>query len=434
MSTSWCVKTLLVSSLVCLAFEVSAGGVESDSQEPSAAQEPAAAKKPPAVQSLRLEQEAASKPSASPEREVQTEVPIARDINLPTDTKKPAIPLENASPNTEGSGADSYVSKLDTLSIDANTSERADNGCKREREGDMWVDAVRASTHSRLCNTASWLDGLFGDSEEFAGQDFRGKVSIGFKHDEIEGIDPRLRVRIRTKLPNVSKRFDAFIGRVEEDSYISNTEVKDDRVSNVGLRSTNDEDSEWLVGLGYRTPSRESNGWDLSAGAKLSSGFNPYAKIAHRHLFPINDVSYFRTVQTVFWRKEDGYGVSSRADYTRQIGQDNIWTTRSDIKYTEEEEQWEWFGETTWHHSISDKRGVSSSLYARGEEENSIPEYGVTFTYIRPILRDWLYLETGVDFRWERDRPDIPYRSAVRFGIQFDMLLGDYYKRRRQHK
>ncbi len=325
----------------------------------------------------------------------------------------------------------SDLSKIESL----HASDKPSNGCKRETEGELWVDAVRADTHSRLCNTASWLDGLFGDSEPFSGQDFRGKVSIGFKHDEIEGIDPRLRVRIRTKLPNVSKRFDAFVGRVEEDSYISNTEVNEDRVSNVGLRSTNDEDSEWLVGLGYRTPSKDSNGFDFSVGAKLSSGFSPYAKVAHRYLFPLSDQSFLRTTQTIFWREQDGYGVSSRADYTSHLGDNDIWVSQASVKYTEEAEQWEWFTETTWHHSISDKRGVSSSLYMRGEVENpvSLPEYGMTFTYIRPILREWLYLETGVDFRWEREEVGAPYKSAIRFGLQFDMLLGDYYQRRR-HK
>ena len=124
-----------------------------------------------------------------------------------------------------------------------------DNNCKQVAATESWVDQLRAGTHSRLCNGVSWLDGLFGDEKRFKGEDFSGKISIGFKEDELEGSDQRLRVRIRSKLPNASDRIDAFIGRVEEDSYISNTEVSQDRLNNPGLRSTNDEDSEWLVGL-----------------------------------------------------------------------------------------------------------------------------------------------------------------------------------------
>ena len=308
------------------------------------------------------------------------------------------------------------------------------NGCYAERDSSEWIDGVRASSHSRLCNTASWLDGLFGDEQPFQGQDFRGKISIGFKHDEVEGLDPRLRVRIKTKLPNASNRFNAFLGRVEEDSYVANTEVRADRLSNVGLRSTNDDDSEWLVGLGYRSPSKDSNGFDVSVGAKLSGGFSPYAKLAHRYLFQVSDDKFWHTTQTAFWRKEDGFGISNNTEFTKLIGDKNIWVSHGSVQYTEEAEQWEWFTDTTWHHSLSDKRGISSSVYVRGEQKNpvSIPEYGLTFTYIRPILRDWLVMETGVDFRWEKDNPEQQsYKSAVRFGLQFEMLLGDYYRRNR---
>ncbi len=314
--------------------------------------------------------------------------------------------------------------------------ETKDNGCSNARASDEWIDGLRASTHSRLCNTASWLDGLFGDEEPFPGSDFRGKFSLGFKYDEIDGIDPRLRVRIKTDLPNVSKRFNAFLGRVEEDSYIANTEVREDRLNNVGLRSTNDDASEWLIGLGYRAPSKDNNGFDVSVGAKLSSGFSPYSKLSHRHLFEISETSKLRATQTAFWRKEDGFGVSSNAELTKFVSDVDIWVTSASVKFTEEADQLEWFTDTTWHHTLSDKRGISSSAYVRGEQENpvSIPEYGLTFTYIRPVLRDWLLMETGVDFRWEREQAGAAYKSAVRVGLQFEMLLGDYYNRQHHRK
>ncbi len=307
------------------------------------------------------------------------------------------------------------------------------NGCTYNRASDEWIDGMRASSHSRLCNTASWLDGLFGDEQRFNGEDFRGKLSIGFKQDEIDGFDPRLRVRIKTKLPNVSNRFNAFLGRVEEDNYVANTDIREDRLTSVGQRSSDDDDSEWLVGLGYRSPSKDNNGFDLSVGAKLSGGFSPYSKLAYRHLFRIADDQFWHTTQTVFWRKQDGFGVSNTAEHTKLIGDKNIWVNTGNVKYTEEAEQWEWFADSTWHHSLSDKRGISSSAYVMGEEQNpvSIPEFGLTFTYIRPILRDWLSMETGLDFRWEKDQPEQSYKSAIKFGLQFEMLLGDYYGRRK---
>jgi len=370
---------------------------------------------------------------------------ISVPISAATDQKEASqIELNSADTNTseqapssesDRTNATSQTSLIEPLEDDDTAKQLKENGCRKIATSEIWVDRLRAGTHTRLCNTASWVDGLFGEEHQFDGRNFRGKISVGYKHDEIEGFDPRLRVRIRTKLPNVSSRLNAFIGRVEEDSYISNTEVNEDRLNNVGLRSTNDEDSEWLVGLGYRTPTKDNNGWDFSVGAKISSGFSPYAKMTHRYLFETSDDSFWKTNQTVFWRENEGFGVSSNADYTLLLTDDDITVLHGSVKYTEEAEQWEWFTDATWHHSLSDKRGISSSVYMRGEEESvvSIPEFGMTLTYIRPVLRDWLYMEAGVDLRWEKDFGDTAYKSAIRYGLQFEMLLGDYYRRRR-HK
>lgn len=314
---------------------------------------------------------------------------------------------------------------------DTEAKKTRDNGCKVETMSPYRVDAVRTQAHTRLCNTASWLDSLFGDEKQFKGKEFRGKISLGFRQDELDGFEPKLRVRIKTDLPNVSDRLSAFVGRVDDDSYISNTEAKGDRVNNVGLRSSDNAESEWLIGLGYRNPDKNSNGFDTSIGAKLSSGLAPYAKVAYRYLFNPSERHYWHTTQTVFWRKQDKSGVSSKLDYTYIIGDHDIMEWDTNIKYTEAAEQWEWITSTTWHHEFTPTTGISSRVYVRGEEENpvAIPEYGLTFTYVRPFLREWLSIETGVDIRWEKLHEHERYENAIRFGFQFEMLLGDYYQR-----
>ena len=327
------------------------------------------------------------------------------------------------------------VPQLESMpeSKQAKTEPSKSEKCLQHPATEEWVDRIRSGTHQRMCRSAYWLDSLFGDDHEFDDRSFSGKLSVGFRQDEIDGFDPRIRVRIRSRLPNASKRLNAFIGRVEEDSFISNTEVDQDSISSVGLRSTNDDDSEWLLGLGYRNPGRQNNGFDYSVGAKISSGFNPYAKIRHRHLFKPENRNYWRTTQTLFWRRDEKFGFSSRLEYTKIINDQDIFEWDSSIKYTEEAEQWEWITGTSWHHSFSDTRGISSRVYVRGEDENvvSIPEFGLSLTYIREIMRPWLFLETGADLRWEKDQRHAEYKSAARVGIQLEMLLGDYYGSRR---
>ena len=179
------------------------------------------------------------------------------------------------------------------------------------------------------------------------------------------------------------------------------------------------------------------NGFNYSIGAKLNSGLSPYGRVSYRHNFLEGDNHHWRTRQTLFWKKDERFGVSSHLNYNYYINDRNIFDWNTEVKYTEQEQQWEWISSAAIHRSITKKRGVSSRFYLRGESDSevSIPEYGLTFTYIRPVLRDWLIMEAGVDFRWERESiSQSSYKSASRLGIQFEMLLGDYYKYHRRIK
>ena len=263
----------------------------------------------------------------------------------------------------------------------------------------------------------------FGDDHEFDDEQFTGMVSVGFRQDESDGFDPRIRVRIKSELPNVSSRLNAFIGRVDADSYISNTEEGGNRANNVGLRSNDEQEDEWLIGLGYKRAKEDRGGLDYSVGAKLNSGLSPYAQVAYRANFVERENHHWRTRQTVFWKKTEKFGFSSRLNYNYFIGEKDIldWTT--DLKYTEEQEQWEWITSTALHHSISSRKGISSRVYARGETniEVDIPEFGVTFTYIRPLWRDWFIMEAGVDFRWEKEFNSQGKLSKSNTGLPFSL-------------
>ncbi len=322
---------------------------------------------------------------------------------------------------------------LETTDEQQNVDKHAE--CDAPTEHSQRIDRIRRATHQRLCNTVKAIDSWFGDDHEFEDEDFTAMVSVGFDQDEDDGFDPRLRVRVKTELPNVSSRFNAFIGRVDGDSYISNTETRGNRVSNVGLRSNDDQENDWLIGLGYRRAKEDKNGLDYSVGAKLNSGLSPYAQVAYRHNFMEGDNHHWRTRQTVFWKKTEKFGFSSRLNYNYYLGDHDIFEWTTDVKYTEEEEQWEWITSTALHHSFTSKRGISSRVYARGEEniEVDVPEFGVTFTYITPIWREWFIMEAGIDFRWEREfQAQESYQSKTQVGIQFEMLLGDYYRRYRK--
>ncbi len=329
--------------------------------------------------------------------------------------------LETTDPNNQ----ESSQKTIDHVSRNDGTK------CLFELPTKEWIDRMREDTHRRVCLSVLWVDSLFGDDHQFNDDNFSGKISLGFRQDEQDGFDPKVRVRINARLPNVSSRLNAFIGRVDKDSYISNTETNEDSISEVGLRSADEEEDEWLIGLGYRNPNKNNNGFDYSIGAKVSSGIAGYARLAHRHLFQTSPRSSWRTTQTIFWKRDDKFGASSTLDFTHILDNNDILEWDTSLKYTQDTKNYEWITSGVWHHSFTSKRGISSRIYVRGETERAvdIPEYGTSFTYITPFLRPWFYIETGIDFRWENEIRNRSHKSQVRFSLQFQMLLGDYYGR-----
>ena len=325
--------------------------------------------------------------------------------------------------------SESFAAETENTANEQSTPYR--KFCTKYEDTEHWLDRTRAKTFTKTCKAVSWFDNLFGHDEPFDDQNFRGKITVGFKQDERDGFDPKVRIRIKSQLPNVSKRMNAFIGRVEEDSYISDSKPKQDSFVDSGIKPEDQDEAEWLVGLGYSDPNKINKGFDYSLGAKISSGLNPYAKIRYKHLFDLPERHYLRFAQTLFWQDDDGYGTTTNLNYTYLLGAEDILEWGISAKFTEDESQWEWVTGTTWFHQIGEDQGISSRIYVRGEEENteSIPEYGISLTYRRPFLREWLFLETGIEHRWVRPNADEERDGSFRFGLQLEMLLGEYNKK-----
>ena len=141
-------------------------------------------------------------------------------------------------------------------------------GCaQRDQDDSTMLERVRRRLTVTACASSAWLDGLFGD--QFRYDEYRatyGRVSAGGLWSDYDGFDPRLRFRVRLKLPQWDDRITAFAGRVGEDDYISDTEGDFEALP---TRQFGDlEDESVLVGLGYSSPERTGN--DFDAGCRCA--------------------------------------------------------------------------------------------------------------------------------------------------------------------
>jgi hypothetical protein len=282
---------------------------------------------------------------------------------------------------------------------------------------------MRDQTHSSLCKAVKSIDSWFGKDHEFDGEVFSGKVILGFRQDEETGFDPKLRIRIRAQLPNVSKRFNAFIGRTDEDAFITDSRVTGiDGLSN----DLKDEDASWLIGLGYRNPNRQ--GFDTSIGAKISSGIQPYAKLRYRYHLKTAENQSARATQTLFWKNDDGIGTTTNLQYGYKFNKKRLVSLGFGATYRKDTEIWDTGSSITLYNKLSNNRGLALKAYVYGESGDksqvNVPEYGISLSYRQPFLRPWLVLKTSIENRWAHEREIDPRESYAKLGMQLEMSFG----------
>ena len=301
------------------------------------------------------------------------------------------------------------------------------DACDRSFNLEEIQEQTRETLRSWSCHSFRWFDGLFGDSEDFDENAINGWIIAGAEQREYYGFDPRLRVRVRAPLPNMNRRWDIILGRVDETSYVSDTQADDQTFFNPGVVNQQDDEGEWLLGLGHRGRAKKK-GWDWSAGVRLRTPPRPYAKLQYYYNKPFSDKTDFRFRQTFFWREDQGFGTTSRGDFAHQLDHSNVLrleglATKSDVT-----EGFQWYAGHTWYHRIEGEKGFSLLAFIRGETDHPVPlrEYGLNFIWRRPFTRDWLFLSMGPSVTWPRELVQEKREMSLGFGVWLEMEWGDW--------
>ena len=325
-----------------------------------------------------------------------------------------------------------------TNTLEANNSAQANQKTKKFKGNDTCeledtpdldrLSNFRKGTHEMFCRTVSTIDSWFGSDHKFDSSNFGGKLILGFRQDEDTGFDPKLRIRLKARLPNASNRFSTFIGRTDDEAFI-----RDKRISGIdGLSNDlSNDDARWLIGLGYRNPNKI--GFETSIGARLSSGLQPYARFRYRYYKEFGAVSS-RFSQTLFWENEDGFGTTSNLQFSRPLSESYLTTIGLEATILKDTEIWENAASLNLYKKFSSRTGMALRTYIFHQSgSNSIvdvPEYGVSIGYRQPFLKPWLILKVKLENRWEHDQNDKPRESYAKLGIQLEMRFGNFTRKR----
>jgi hypothetical protein len=302
-----------------------------------------------------------------------------------------------------------------------------DGSCDLQ-EADGLPEEIRETLFEISCYSLRWFDSLFGDEHDFPERDIAGLMRVGFKWNQYDDFDPKLRFRLRMSLPNVSSRYQAFVGRVDEQAF-----VKDSRaVNESGFDSSVREDeAEWLLGLGYSQHREQQTGWDWSAGVRMRFPPRPYVRARWRTGYAFSDKFDMNFRQVFFWRDGDpGFGTTSRLDTAREVSDRDVIRLELIGTLSEETNGLDWWAGHSWYHGLGDQRGLSLLAFARGETSDpvSLHEYGFHLTYRRPLGREWLFLNVGPTVTWPREQLDEQRDLSLGVTVLFELMFGKRYR------
>lgn len=321
-------------------------------------------------------------------------------------------------------GPDSRSDAQDGAATEAVPSDFEVDKCNQVPEPDKLPERVRSGVHEFACRTFRWFDGLFGDEHDFIEEEVGGKMSLGLSWNEFEHSDARMRFRVRTDLPNFSNRWDAFFGRVDEEAYVSDTETIEESRFRRGLSGR--DQSEWLLGLGYRDRSSSGDGWDYSVGIRLRTPPRAYVKARYYKTITFRPELDLHYRQTVFWRDGTGFGTTTYLDTANELSDTDVMRWEAIATLTEETDGTEWWAGHTWYHQMGHRRGVSLLTFVRGITGSpvSLHEYGFELTFRRQVARDWLYFNFGPTLTWPRELPEQERSASWGFFAEMEFEFG----------
>jgi hypothetical protein len=326
----------------------------------------------------------------------------------------------------DGATPEAAAGELPSATEKDEEAARARDACSRKAEDQQLQEEARDLLRSWSCYTFRWFDGWWGDSYEFDESEVNGWMVLGAEYRDYDGLDPRLRLKVRAPLPNMSNRWDLLLGRLDEEAYITDTESRDNLIHNSGLIDSEQEDT-WLLGLGQRRKNNRS-GWDWSVGVRLRLPPEPYTRLSwlYRKQFTLDTDLRFR--QTFFWRSDEGFGTTSRVDVTHTLGPRNVLRWEGIARVSEDTEGTRLYYGNTWYHLLQDGSGLSLLAFARAETGRPVElrDAGFELTWRRPFTREWMYLSMGPSLTWPRFHPEDERKLNLGFGLWIEMEFGNW--------
>ena len=292
-----------------------------------------------------------------------------------------------------------------------------------------WIAGTARVMQRAVCESAFWLDGLFGDQrarQRKAARGAHGQAELGVGYSEFNGVKYRVRFDVKIDLTNINERLSAFAGRDTQDNLVRDTEV-------ATLRSRFprfDDREETIAGLGYALPDNYRIKTDFRAGVRFSGLNTPrlFAQMRFAANVYADEHNLVDLRATPFVNTRDGLGLTLRSDYNHVLSQTRLIRWNNTGTRTQNSAGVDWRSALTLYQRLPHKRAIAYEIFVRGltAAPEPLAEYGVQASYRQPVLQDRLFVAPVVGYSWPRVDPALEREGSYAVAVVLELPFGDH--------
>jgi hypothetical protein len=289
-----------------------------------------------------------------------------------------------------------------------------------------WADLLRRKSYRGVCGSALWFDSFFGD--ERANQErvsTFGYVRAGAGYRQVQGFEPKVRMRLKWRLPSFEERVHIVFGRDDLESLL---EDDPQRFSDDAVITREDEDTDdWLLGLGWTPMANRYNRFGLNAGVRLDWPLDPYVQGFYRYQWVLTDRTMARLRQTLFWKNSEGLGETTRMDVDFVPGNRFLlrWWGRG--TFSQSTDGYDWRTALILFHDLGGSNALAYQADMRGATQAEVPlrEYGFKVVLRHRTDRPWLFVELHTGVAWLRKTLAEERRRNLGIGLGVEIQYGN---------
>lgn len=353
--------------------------------------------------------------------------------------------LADTEATTEPEAVASVTSQTDLPSSDANSSrdenleqlgyQSTDISTEQPLppvpEEQDWTDERREDVQDQLHEWAHKMDGWFGepDPKEPAKASLRVVLDTRWANDPKTGSDVTVepRIRGRLQLPVLEKRLSLIIGDedLDDDTFLKQGTTGDTyQVSNskdrlIDSRKTREDNASIALRWSRFTDDIEDQlGVKTDVDVGVRSIDDPYVKVSidkdwyESNNLDISTDSYYR------YGLDSEHYAKGALDLQYGKNKNRFINNRTTVRYRNEdnEERKDWSNDLRQVHYLGHEKQLSYGISASGyfeSDKSGLNSYGPAISYRQPVWREWLYVQTELNYYNDEIEDKDHYPSAL---------------------